>query len=194
MRYGVVAGILSMFLIGSVFSVQSLHAASTYKLWALAFNVDPQAGNISACTFAATVTAVKCEYFDLSKLYLDKGSNPNFVVGFVPILLEAPPPSDMQMCLEAQKEAGTNAKPGDWLFQCKPVTKDAKGFYIAKFDLMGMSQNNTSQSVIKKDNGDTGNMTGGCMGEQCIEYCKHTECKFESTTKSPVARDIQSKY
>jgi len=129
---------LVTFLLLGLNSIQDSHAASTFKIWAIAFNVSPEAGHISACSFATTVQAVKCEYFDLSKLSLKKGNSPNFVIGFVPVVLDSPPPADMQMCLEAQQEPGTNAKPGNWLFQCKPVTKDSKGFYVANFNLKGM--------------------------------------------------------
>ena len=142
-------------LVASLYSTSSLHASSTYKVWALAYNVDAQAGNVSACTFSTTIYAVKCEYFDLSKLFLAKGSNPNFIIGNVPVVLDAPPPADMQLCLEVQQEPKTNAKPGDRLFQCKPVAKDNKGFYIAKFNLKAMKPN-TPEVANSPASNDTG--------------------------------------
>ena len=76
-------------------------------------------------------------YFDLSKIFIEKGGKKDFIAGFVSIVSNTLPPSDMQVCLEAQLLNGTNASPANWS-RCGPVTKDNKGFYIIKTDITGL--------------------------------------------------------
>ena len=144
---------------------------SGFKVWILAYNVDPQASYVSACAFGPSLDTPNCAYFDLSKIFIEKGGKKDFIAGFISIVSNTLPPSDMQVCLEAQQEAGTNAKPGDWLFQCKPVTQDNKGFYIAKFDLKGMtripsSSSADSQPATTKPNNMVTNQNG--LGSQSV--------------------------
>ena len=52
------------------------------------------------------------------------------------------PPSDIQVCLEAQLVGGTNKSPGNWS-ECKPVIEDR--FYVAKIDFTGLDHSKLSR-------------------------------------------------
>jgi hypothetical protein len=45
-------------LIAGIYSVESVHAADTYKVWILAYNVDPQASYVSACADGTQLVVV----------------------------------------------------------------------------------------------------------------------------------------
>jgi hypothetical protein len=121
--------------IASVNLPLSIQAGTQYKVWILAYNVHAGIGNLSACIFTEVGW---CEEFDMSKLFLEKGSQSKFIAGFVPITLDAPPQADMQMCFETQDQ------PVGYLFKCQPITMDSKGFYTATLDFKQMDRSTGS--------------------------------------------------